>query len=207
MLAGAVVVPLTLNLLNKVWGFAGDPNYHAIDVAAGPMNAPQATLISNLATGAIGGHLPLMYLAIGAGVGAVLVFIDETLRALSKGKFALPPLGVGLAIYLPAAVTAPVVVGAVAGWLFEKFVGKMKTADIAKRLGVLVASGFIVGESLFNVFFAGLIAGTGNPDIISIPHPTEEHLGMMLALGLGLAIIVGLYFWSAKQAKKIGDDT
>ncbi len=94
-------------------------------------------------------------------------------------------------------------VGAVAGWIFVRSVAKMKGGAIADRLGVLVASGFIVGESLFNVVYAGLIAGTKNPDIISIPHPTPEHLGMILALGIGLAVIISLYIWAAGAAKKI----
>ena len=47
---------------------------------------------------------------------------------------------------------------------------------------MLVASGFIVGESLFNVFYAGLIAGTQNPGIISLPNPPSELFGMGLAL-------------------------
>ena len=102
-------------------------------------------------------------------------------------------------------MTAPVVVGAVAGWIFVKLIARMKTKDIADRLGVLVASGFIVGESLFNVVYAGLIAGTKNPDIIAMPTPTPEALGMGLALGIGLVIIVALYIWSAGQARKIGD--
>jgi len=205
VLAGAVVVPLTLNLLNNVWGFPGDPNFHAIDIKGGTLNAPQAVLISTLAKGAIGGHLPLGYLGIGCVVGAILIAIDEGLRLSSAGKFSLPPLGVGLAIYLPASVTAPVVVGAVAGWIFVKMIAKMKTKDIADRLGVLVASGFIVGESLFNVVYAGLIAGTKNPDIIAIPTPTPAGIAMLLALVIGLAVMIGLYIWSAGQAKKIGD--
>ena len=206
VLAGAVVVPLTLNLLNNVWGFAGDPNFHAIDIKGGTLNAPQATLISTLAKGAIGGHLPYGYLGIGMAVGALLVLIDETLRITSKGKFSLPPLGVGLAIYLPASVTAPVVIGAVAGWVFEKGVAKMRTAEIARRLGVLVASGFIVGESLFNVAYAALIAGTGKADIISLPHPPSEITGMLLATGIAVVIIIGLLMWSAAAAKKIDQD-
>lgn len=205
VLAGAVVVPLTLELLNNVWGFAGDPNFHAIDVKGGTMNAPQATLISILAKGAIGGHLPLGLLGIGLAVGVVLIAIDESLRLGSAGRFSLPALGVGLAIYLPPGATSPVVVGAVAGWLFVKLVSKLKTHDIAERLGVLIASGFIVGESLFNVVYAGLIAGTQNPDIMSLPQPPAEHTAMWLALGLATIIVVALYMWSAGQAKKIGD--
>lgn len=205
--AGAVVVPVILNILNNVWGFPGDPHYHALDVKSGPLNAPQATLISTLAAGAIGGKLPLKDLGIGVAVGAVLVVIDEILRKVSKGKYALPPLGVGLAMYLPSSVTSPVVLGAVGGWLFEKAVGHMKTAEVAKRLGVLVASGFIVGESLLNVGLAIVYSSTGDPAIFSkLITPPPERVAMMAALIIAIAVVIGLYMWSASQAKKIEEE-
>ncbi len=53
-------------------------------------------------------------------IGLGLVIVDIILRRASNGRFSLPPLGVGLAIYLPSTVTAPVVVGAVIGWLYDK---------------------------------------------------------------------------------------
>ncbi len=206
--AGAMVVPVILNILNNVWGFPGDPHYHAIDIKGGPLNAPQATLISTLAAGAIGGKLPLGYLGIGVAVGAVLVAFDEGLRYVTKGKYSLPPLGVGLAMYLPSAVTSPVVLGAVGGWLFEKAVGKTKTAEVAKRLGVLVASGFIVGESLLNVGLAIIYSSTGDPAIFSklFTPPTNPRLPMMGALIIAIIVVVGLYLWSADRAKKIEDE-
>jgi putative OPT family oligopeptide transporter len=207
VLAGSIVVPLTLQLLNNTWGFAGDPNYHALDVKAGPMTPPQATLISNLATAAVGGKLPLGYLGIGALIGMALIIVDEVLRTTTKGRLSLPPLGVGLAIYLPTSATAPVVIGAVGGWLFVKAMGRTKSAPIAERLSVLTASGFIVGESLFNVFYAALISATRNPDILSLPHPPSEAMGMVLALAIAAVIVVGLYMWAASQAKKIEQKT
>ncbi len=206
--AGAMVVPVILNILNNVWGFPGDPHYHALDIKGGPLNAPQATLISTLAAGAIGGKLPLNWLGIGVLVGAILVVFDEVLRKLTKGKYALPPLGVGLAMYLPSAVTSPVIVGAVGGWLFEKMVSQMKNAEVAKRLGVLVASGFIVGESLLNVGLAIIYSSTGDPAIFSklFTPPTNPRLPMMGALIIAAIVVVGLYMWSAGEAKKIEEE-
>ncbi|MGZ3297764.1 MAG: OPT family oligopeptide transporter, partial [Asticcacaulis sp.] len=206
VMAGAVVVPLILNLLNHVWGLPGDPNFHPLKPGA-PLNAPQATLISTLAAGAIGGTLPLGFLGIGMACGVVLVIIDETLRKVSKGRFALPPLGVGLAMYLPASATAPVVVGAVAGWLFDKSVSGMKSAAVARRLGVLVASGFIVGESLLNVLLAVIYAVTQDPNIFTklITAPPERY-AMVGALIIAVLIVVGLYLWSAGKAAKIDEE-
>jgi putative OPT family oligopeptide transporter len=205
VIAGAVVVPLILNLLNHVYGLPGDPHFHPIKPGA-PLNAPQATLISTLAAGAIGGTLPMGYLGIGVIVGGVLILIDETLRKISKGKYSLPPLGVGLAVYLPSSVTSPVVIGAVAGWVFEKAVAKMKTAETAKRLGVLVASGFIVGESLLNVGLAIVYAVTQDPDFFSkLFTPPPQRVAMMAALVIAIIFVGGLYLWSAGRAKKIED--
>jgi putative OPT family oligopeptide transporter len=155
---GALVIPPILDLLNHAYGFAGAPNLGK--TLAQPLPAPQATLISALAKGVIGGQIDWGLMAIGAGVGAVVVAIDEALR---YGKrFALPPLAVGLGIYLPVSTTAPVVVGAVLGWAYNRWAARSPHADRAKQLGILVASGLIVGESLFGVVLAGVIVFSGN---------------------------------------------
>ncbi|MBW8880189.1 MAG: OPT/YSL family transporter, partial [Asticcacaulis sp.] len=203
VLAGAAVIPFTLNMLHDVYGFAGEVGHHAIKPNA-ELDAPQAGLISTLAKGAIGGHLPVGFLAIGAAIGAVLVVIDESLRAMSKGRMALPPLGVGLAVYLPPSVTSPVVVGAVAGWLFEKAIARARGKEIASRLSVLVASGFIVGESLLNVVYAGAVSITQDPNIVSqFVTPLPKPWDMLVALIAALAIIIGLYIWAAGKGKTI----
>ena len=62
--AGAAVIPFVLNLLAKAYGFAGAPNVGV--VAPNPLPAPQATLISALAQGVIGGHLDWKMIGIGA---------------------------------------------------------------------------------------------------------------------------------------------
>ena len=51
----------------------------------------------------------------------------------------------------------PVVIGAVIGHWYDGRVARRKDLEYRKRLGVLVASGMIVGESLFGVLLAGLI--------------------------------------------------
>jgi len=153
--AGSCVVPPVLELLNHANGFAGAPNANAISDQ--PLAAPQATLISTLAKGVIGGDLKWDLIGYGALIGLALVALDFILKKSSNRKYSCAPLGVGLAIYLPSAVTSPVVVGAIAGYFFEKAMRNKKHGEAASRLGVLVMSGFIVGESLFNVALAGLM--------------------------------------------------
>ncbi|ADG09561.1 oligopeptide transporter, OPT family [Caulobacter segnis ATCC 21756] len=200
VLSGAVVIPFVLELLNRSNGFAGAPNLQAISDQ--PLAAPQATLISTLAKGVLGGDLDWGLLGVGALIGLALVAVDTILRKTSKDRLSLPPLGVGLAIYLPSTVTAPVVVGAVAGWLFEKIVAKDRAAEPAKRLGVLIASGFIVGESLFNVALALMIVSTGKGEPLAVPFAPPEHVGMVLSLLAAAIVVIGLYRWARKAGAK-----
>jgi putative OPT family oligopeptide transporter len=199
--AGSAVVPPVLELLNRANGFAGAPNLQAI--SDNPLAAPQATLISTLAKGVIGNDLPWNLVMYGALLGLGLVVINFLIKLASKNRYSLPPLGVGLAIYLPSAVTAPVVIGAVAGWLFERAVTSATWGEAAKRLAVLIMSGFIVGESLFNVALAGLIVVSGVGEPLALSTGMSEHVQMLIALVVGGAIVGNLYRWAARKARQI----
>ena len=78
VVAGAAVIPPVLNLLAKAYGFAGAPNVGV--VAPNPLPAPQATLISALAQGVIGGNLDWKMIGIGALVGVGLILLDDDAR-------------------------------------------------------------------------------------------------------------------------------
>lgn len=204
VIAGSCVVPIVLEILNKTYGFAGDPNYSAITNE--PLPAPQATLITTLAKGVVGGILPLDLLAIGALIGGGLIIIDAVLVKKTGDKASLPPLGVGLAIYLPAAVTAPVVAGAIGGYFFQKLADKTAYGEIIKRLGILIMSGFIVGESLFNVALAAFIWLSGNASPLAVFGAVGEHMGTFIALGTMVLSVLVLYRWAFAAAKAVKPD-
>ncbi len=203
VLAGSLVVPPVLDMLNQAYGFAGAPSAHA--VASEPLNAPQATLITALAKGVIGGGLDWGLLGMGALIGVGLVLIDLGLKRTTKERWSLPPLAVGLAIYLPSAVTVPVIIGAVLGHWYVNWVNGDKTREPAKRLAVLVASGFIVGESLFNVALSGLIVGTGNGEPLSLGIEIGEGMQPALAAAIAAVVVMGLYVWCRRAADKVDD--
>ncbi len=203
VLAGSLVVPPVLDMLNQAYGFAGAPSAHA--VASEPLNAPQATLITALAKGVIGGGLDWGLLGMGALIGVGLVLIDLGLKRTTKERWSLPPLAVGLAIYLPSAVTVPVIIGAVLGHWYVNWVNGDKTREPAKRLAVLVASGFIVGESLFNVALSGLIVGTGNGEPLSLGIEIGEGMQQALAAAIAAVVVMGLYVWCRRAADKVDD--
>ena len=147
---GSIVVPPVLNLLGSTLGFAGAPG-------AGPnaLAAPQAALISALAKGVLGGNLNWAMIGYGALTGVVVIAVDELLG--KAGKLRVPPLGVGLGVYLPMSVTLPVTIGAVVGFAYDRWADRARDPELAKRMGVLTATGMIVGESLWGVGFAGIV--------------------------------------------------
>jgi glycerol-3-phosphate acyltransferase PlsY len=110
----------------------------------------------------------------------------------------LPPLAVGMGIYLPVAVTALIVAGAVIGHVYNGWAERQKDPGFASRMGVLAATGLIVGDSLFNVVYAGVVGATDNPDVLAITSAVgwQRPVGIVLFL----AIIIGLYMWTMRRA-------
>ena len=199
VVAGAVVIPYVLNALNKAFGFEGGP----AGIAAEPLAAPQATLISALARGVIGGDLRWDLIGVGAVIGVVVIVLDAVLNSATKGKIKLPPLAVGIGFYLPAAVTMMLVIGAVAGWLYEKGLKGKSFEEVGKRMGVLMASGLIVGESLFGVFNAGVIGATENEAPFAIFNLGEAWPDMLVGVIAFAVITVLMYGWVRGRAAKV----
>ena len=197
---GALVIPPILDLLAHGYGFAGAANLH---VAPGshPLPAPQATLITALAQGVIGGNLDWSLIGIGALIGVGIVIVDEVLRATGRGK--LPPLAVGLGIYLPISTTAPVVIGAVLGWWYDRSMRGKSFGDLGKRLGVLLASGLIVGESLFGVLLAGLIVATNRGTPLAVVGDAFTLPSQILGSLVFVAAVAGLYLWMRRLAARV----
>jgi putative OPT family oligopeptide transporter len=188
---GAIVIPPILDLLNTAFGFQGAPGADENSLAA-----PQAALISAIAQGVLGGNLDWGLIGWGALIGVAVVIVDEILRATKKGS--LPPLAVGMGIYLPMALTLLIPVGALLGWFYDKWAKRSINPEFAERMGVLLATGLIVGESLFGVVFAALVAGTGKDTPLAIL--AENPWAVPLGLVVFTAVILGLYAWTRKQA-------
>lgn len=183
---GSLVVPPVLELLATTLGFQGAPG-------AGPnaLAAPQAALISALAKGVLGGNLNWVMIGYGALIGVGVIALDETLGR--TGKLRLPPLGVGLGVYLPMAVTLPVVLGAVIGALYDRWADRTPDVEFAKRMGVLTATGMIVGESLWGVAFAVIVYVTGSDAPLAIAPAGFDTIALVGGTIAFLALVAGLY--------------
>jgi putative OPT family oligopeptide transporter len=199
VLAGAMIIPPVLDLLARAYGFAGQIGGLPATGNA-PLPAPQAVLISALARGVLGANLNWAMLGAGGVVGVLVIALDEILGA--RKLLRLPPLGVCIGIYLPMSASLPVVLGAVvAGW-FERRARKGPNASQAEQKGVLIASGLVVGESLFGVTLAGLIVGTGKEAPLAL-----VGAGFALAPALGVivfaALVFFLYRWILRSAPQV----
>ncbi|MGH8127940.1 MAG: OPT family oligopeptide transporter [Gammaproteobacteria bacterium] len=196
VLAGAVVIPPVLDLLSHAYGFLGAPG---VDPSRA-LPAPQAGLIAALAQGVIQNKIDWGLLGLGAAIGAGSIVLDEILARTTKHA-RLPPLGVGLGIYLPTSTTLMVVVGAIAGWWFNRRAERKPKAEAAKQLGILLASGLIVGESLLGVIFAAVVAFSGNDQPIAL---VGKHFGTA-SIWIGSLVfaftMVVLYRWIARLAR------
>jgi putative OPT family oligopeptide transporter len=199
VVAGAIIIPIILNLLNKAVGFAGGPP----GIANDPLPAPQATLISALAKGVIEGGLRWDLIGLGAAIGVVIIILDVVLNRSTGGKMKLPPLAVGIGFYLPAAVTTMLVVGAVAGWIYEKGIKGTRFADVGRRMGVLLASGLIVGESLFLVMTAGVIVWTGKEAPFAMLPEGSTWPAMAAGIAAFAVLAIGLYAWVRGRSAKV----
>jgi putative OPT family oligopeptide transporter len=193
--AGAAVIPWVLNLLAKAYGFAGAANVGV--VAPNPLPAPQATLISALAKGVIGGNLEWKMIGIGALVGVGLILLDTMLGVMKKLR--IPPLAVGIGIYLPMSATFAVVIGSVISHWYDRRIRSAPNPERAERLGTLVASGLIVGESLWGVINAGLIVGFSNEAPIGLV-PADFALAPWLGVIGFVGLLVLLYGWMLRKS-------
>ncbi|HEX2590868.1 MAG TPA: oligopeptide transporter, OPT family [Rhizomicrobium sp.] len=199
VIAGSLVVPWVLNLLAQAMGFAGAPNLHVV-AGTTPLAAPQATLISALAQGVIGGNLNWTMLEIGAALGVALIVIDEIMGRL--GLIRLPPLAIGIGIYLPMSATLPVVLGAIVGHWYDRWAERTANPEHSKQLATLIASGMIVGESLFGVVLAGLIVAFSSDAPLALV-PADFAAAPLIGPLVFVALVAVLYRWIMQRARAV----
>ncbi|MET9326128.1 oligopeptide transporter, OPT family [Tsukamurella sp. NPDC003166] len=194
---GAAIIPPVLGLLQSGFGFAGAPG--ADEKTA--LSAPQASLLADLSKGVFGGDLDWGLIGLGALIGAVVIVLDEVMGRFSK--FRLPPLAVGMGMYLPMSVTLMIPVGALLGFFYNRWADRSGDgAEARKRLGTLLATGLIVGESLFGVVYAGIVVATNKDEPLALPFIGEGwlHGGEVLGVVVFAAICAVLYLRTKKLA-------
>ncbi|EAH4490368.1 oligopeptide transporter, OPT family [Campylobacter coli] len=204
---GALAIVPVLNLLYQAYGFVGAMPREGMD-ASSALAAPQANLMSTIAQGIFHHNIEWGYMAFGVFVGILMIIIDKILKGTQK--MSLPPLAVGIGIYLPPAVNIPLVIGGILKYIVMQHLTKKyaknshkeeKLASCEQR-GTLFASGLIVGESIFGVIIAAItvfsvsMGGSESPLKLSFLNIHNNEL-------LGLIFFIGVILYFIKRIVKI----
>ncbi|MDE2406887.1 MAG: oligopeptide transporter, OPT family [Xanthomonadaceae bacterium] len=192
----ALIMAPVLNLLAQAYGIGAPTPEHP-----NALSAPQATLMASVAKGMFGGELPWTIIGIGAVVGAVIIAIDEWLKAAGK-SFRVPVLAAAIGIYLPLELMVPIFLGGLLAYLVEKRHGMVGTHDEAARdrlhrPGTLFAAGLITGEALMGIFIAIPIVVSGRADVIALPEALQQGKWVGLAV---LALVGWLLYRTGAKA-------
>ena len=190
VIAGALVIPPVLDLVNRAFGFLGAPGVNP----AHALPAPQAGLIAALAQGVIQHNIDWSAILVGALIGVLIIALDALLSRVTR-RVSLPPLAVGLGIYLPTSSTLMIVVGALVGWWFNRRAERRPRAEAIKQLGVLLASGLIVGESLLGVAYSFVVVLSGRHAPIALVGADFATASMWLGGIAFAAVVFALYRW------------
>ena len=82
----------------------------------------------------LGGNLDWGLIGIGAAIGVVVIIIDEVLAQIASAA-RLPPLAVGMGIYLPMALTLLIPVGALLGWFYDRWAARSAESGVRPAHG------------------------------------------------------------------------
>lgn len=187
-LLGALVSALAIGgvmyLLNSAWGFG-----------TASLPAPQATLMKLVVEGVMGGTLPWGLVLCGVGIAVVIEILG------------LPVLPVAIGLYLPIYLSAPIFLGGVLRWFFEKKKAAKDEKDRKDMIdkGILYSSGMIAGEGIIGIALAILAViplGKGKTvsSIINLGTPLGNTFGAIFFL----LLLASMYYFAVKKKKNQG---
>ncbi len=187
-IASALVLPLVLNLLLKAYGMGPATAAHPHS-----LQAAQATLMESVSRGMFGGQLPWNMVIAGMGIGAVIIAIDEILKA-RKSAVRAPVLAAAVGIYLPLELQVPIFLGGLLAYIAERrltsgvglFKASKEEVERLTRRGMLFAAGLITGEALLGVLIAIPIVVSGRDDVFALPKSLQfgGWLGLLMLAAL-----------------------
>lgn len=186
----AIAIGGVMYLLNSAYGFGSTE-----------LPAPQATLMKLVVEGVMGGTLPWGLVLAGVGIAIVIEFLG------------LPVLPVAIGLYLPIYLSAPIFVGGMIRYFFDKKAKSSDEAVAAKAKdaadkGILYSSGLIAGEGLVGILLAIFaVAKFGNgktwAEVISFANADGvTPLGNIGGLVFFALLCVTLVLYAKKKTKK-----
>lgn len=183
VIAAVLVMAPILNLLLQAYGLGAPTPEHP-----NALLAPQATLMASVAEGVFGAGLPWMMVGIGAVIGAVIIVLDEYLKA-TQAIWRAPVLAVAVGIYLPLELATAILLGGLIAY-YARRRNKASGTDavVGQRHGMLFASGLITGEALVGIGMAIPIVLSGNPDVITLGVELPSVIGLLVIAAISVSL-------------------
>ncbi|MBI5272371.1 MAG: oligopeptide transporter, OPT family [Chlamydiia bacterium] len=110
----------------------------AYQIGSHLMPAPQATMLSMIAEGVIGGNLPYTLVGIGIVIGILMAILQ------------IPILAFAIGVYLPLSLSTATMLGA----LVRLYVNRKSPVEGDQEKGILFAAGFVGGDACIGILIA-----------------------------------------------------
>lgn len=180
VVASALAIGVTLNLLNTAWGFGSDA-----------IPAPQATMMKLVVEGVMEGNLPWGLILVGVGIAVVIECIG------------VPVLPFAIGVYLPVQLNACIMVGGIVRWFVDRIKNEERR-NLTVNNGILFGSGMIAGEGIVGLLLAILaVAGVDKAidlsSVLNLPA-WASNVGSLVVFGLIILCLVT--FAVPKKSKK-----
>ena len=160
--------------------------------------------MASVAKGLFGGELPWTMIAIGVGIGVLVIALDEWLKSRAS-KFRVPVLAAAIGIYLPLELMVPIFIGGLLSYFVERKKGlhadDEERRDRIHRPGTLFSAGLITGEALMGIAIAIPIVLSERADVLALPP--MWHLGQMA--GLVVLAVVGWMLYRSGTKRALGE--
>jgi putative OPT family oligopeptide transporter len=171
----AVSMAFVLKLLHTSYG-----------IGSAELAAPQATLMATVIDGVLTQSLPWALVLVGVAIAVVVELLG------------VPSLPFAVGLYLPLALTTPIMAGGMVRWLIERN-SSGKALQGRREAGVLYSSGLIAGAALLGVLIAVPVAFA--PELIRAIHVGSEWAGAAgpsLSLVAFMALAASIYLVAAR---------
>jgi putative OPT family oligopeptide transporter len=177
VICASMVLVFALKALDRVY-----------EIGSTTLPAPQAGLMALMSQGIVGGEMAWPLVITGILLGVALIIMN-----------APSPMLIAVGMYLPLTATAPVFVGGIIRLIMDKALAKRNPSaeqkQRAENTGILLASGFIAGESLMAVIMAFVVLGrlmaagpTAEPTPLYV-IAENPYIGMLIFLVVGYLLI------------------
>ena len=90
----------------------------------------------------------------------------------------------------------------VIGFFYDRWSAKRKDPERARRMGTLLATGLIVGESLFGVVYAGIVGTAGNDEPLAIVGDSFATPATIIGAVFFFGSIFALYRWTSGMVSR-----